>query len=115
MLSTATGSQDMSSRAGLACGSCISWRPGSCIRWRATVAGRIAGISARVGPVALGGAAGMVIGQLASLAGTGLGATGGLDHPAWLLVSAALGAGAAALSAGLAELWADAVPRLHRR
>src|SRR5262245_21243518 len=115
MLSTATGSQDMSSRAGLACGSCISWRPGSCIRWRATVAGRIAGISARVGPVALGVAAGLVLGQLASLAGTGLGATGGLDHPAWLLVSAALGAGAAALSAGLAEPWADAVPRLHRR
>jgi Zn-dependent protease with chaperone function len=83
--------------------------------WRATVAGRIAGISTRVGPVALGVAAGLALGQLASLAGTGLGATGGLDHPAWLIVPAALGAGATALSVGLAELWADAAPRLHRR
>jgi Zn-dependent protease with chaperone function len=83
--------------------------------WRAAAAGRIAGTGQQVGPVALGVAAGLVLGQLASLAGTGSGAAGGLDHPAWLAVSAALGAGATALSAGLAQLWSDAVPRLHRR
>jgi hypothetical protein len=83
--------------------------------WRAAVAGRVAGTSQRVGPVALGVAAGLVLGQLASLAGTGSGAAGGLGHPAWLAVSAALGAGATALSAGLAQLGSDAVPRLRRR
>jgi len=83
--------------------------------WRAAVAGRIAGTSRQVGPVALGVAAGLLLGQLASLAGTGSGAAGGLDHPAWLAVSAALGAAATVLSAGLAQLGADAAPRLHRR
>jgi Zn-dependent protease with chaperone function len=83
--------------------------------WRTAVAGRIAGTSRQAGPVALGVAAGLVLGQLASLAGTGSSAAGGLDHPAWLAVPAALGAGATALSAGLAQLGSDAVPRLHRR
>ena len=83
--------------------------------WRAAVAGRIAGTSKPFGAAALGVAAGLVLGQLASLAGTGSGVAGGLDHPAWLAVSAALGAGATALSAGLAQLGSDAVPRLHRR
>jgi Zn-dependent protease with chaperone function len=83
--------------------------------WRAAVAGRIAGTGRQVGPVALGVAAGLLLGQLASLAGTGAGVAGGLDHPALLGVSAALGAGATVLSAGLAQLGADAVPRLHRR
>ena len=83
--------------------------------WRAAVAGRIAGTRTQVGPVALGVAAGLVLGQLASLAGIGSGAAGGLAHPAWLAVSAALGAGATALSAGLAQLGSDAVPRLRRR
>jgi Zn-dependent protease with chaperone function len=83
--------------------------------WRAVVAGRVAGISRQFGPVALGVAAGLVLGQLASLARTGSGAAGGLDHPALLVVSAALGVGATVLSAGLAELGADAAPRLHRR
>ena len=75
--------------------------------WRAAVAGRLAGTGRHVGPVALGVAAGLLLGQLASLAGTGSGASGGLDHPAWLVVSAALGAGATALSAGLAQLGTD--------
>jgi Zn-dependent protease with chaperone function len=83
--------------------------------WRAAVAGRSSGTGRQVGPVALGVAAGLVLGQLASLAGTGSGPGGGLDHPAWLAVSAALGAGATVLSAGLAQLGTDAVPRLHRR
>jgi Zn-dependent protease with chaperone function len=83
--------------------------------WRAAVAGRIAGISRQVVPVALGVAAGLLLGQLASLAGTGAGAAGGLGHPALLAVSAALGAEATVMSAGLAQLGADAVPRLHRR
>jgi hypothetical protein len=65
--------------------------------------------------VALGVAAGLVLGQLASLAGTGYGVAGEPGHPAWLAVPAALGAGATALSAGLAQLGSDAVPRLHRR
>jgi Zn-dependent protease with chaperone function len=83
--------------------------------WRAAVTGRIAGTGRQVGPVALGVAAGLVLGQLASLAGTGSGTAGGLDHPALLAVSAALGAGATVLSAGLAQLGTDAVPRLRRR
>jgi len=83
--------------------------------WRAAVAGRIAGAGWRVAPVAAGVGAGLVLGQLVSLAGTGSGAIGGLDHPAWLAVSAALGCGATALSAGMAQLWADAVPRMRRR
>ena len=83
--------------------------------WRAAVAGRVAGIRRQAGPVALGVAAGLVLGQLASLAGTGSGTAGGLDHPALLAVSAALGVGATVLSAGLAQLGADAAPRLHRR
>jgi Zn-dependent protease with chaperone function len=83
--------------------------------WRAAVAGRIAGNTGRVASAAAGVAAGLVLGQLASLAGAGSGAPGGLDHPAWLAVSGGLGAGATVLSAGLAQLWCDAVPRLRRR
>jgi hypothetical protein len=83
--------------------------------WRAAGAGRIAAAGRRVAAVALGVAAGLVLGQLASLEGTGTGTVGGLDHPAWLAVSAALGAGATVLSAGLAQLAGDAVARLHRR
>lgn len=82
---------------------------------RAAAAGRIAGAGRRVAPVALGVAAGLVLGQLASLEVTGTGTVGGLDHPVWLAVSAVLGAGATALSAGLAQLAGDAVARLHRR
>lgn len=83
--------------------------------WRTAVAGRIAGISRQAGPVAFGVAAGLLLGQLASLAGTGSGAAGGLDHPALLAVSSILGVGATVLSAGLAQLGTDAAPRLHRR
>ena len=82
--------------------------------WRASAAGRMAGARFRVAPVAAGVAAGLVLGQLVSLAGTGSGAVGGLDHPGWLAVSAVLGCGATALSAGMAQLWADAIPRLRR-
>ena len=83
--------------------------------WRAAVAGRIGGVSRRLAPAAAGVAAGLVLGQLASLAGTGSGAAAGLDHPALLAVSAVLGGGATAASAGLAQLWADAIPRTPRR
>jgi Zn-dependent protease with chaperone function len=83
--------------------------------WRAAAAGRIAEAGRRVAPVALGVAAGLVLGQLASLEGTGTGTVGGLDQPVWLAVSAALGAGATVLCAGLALLGRDAVARLHRR
>lgn len=83
--------------------------------WRAAAAGRIARADRQVAPVALGVAAGLVLGQLASLSGTGTGAVGGLGHPAWLAVSAVLGAGATVLSAGLTQLGKDATARLHRR
>jgi Zn-dependent protease with chaperone function len=83
--------------------------------WRAAVAGRVAGISRQVGPVALGVAAGLLLGQLASLAGTGSGPTSGLAHPALLPVPAILGVAATVLSAGLAQLGTDAVPRLRQR
>ncbi len=78
-------------------------------------AGRIAGAGRPIAPVALGVAAGLVLGQLASLESTGTGTAGGLDHPAWLAVPAVLGAGATALCAGLAQLAGDAVARLRRR
>ena len=82
--------------------------------WRAALAERIAGAHGRVAPVAVGVGIGLVLGQLVSLASTGSGAIAGLDHPTWLAVSAALGCGATALSAGMAQVWADAIPRMRR-
>lgn len=83
--------------------------------WRRAVVGRIAAVDGRVGAVAAGVALGLVTGQITSLAGTGLSATGGLHHPAWLAISAALGYGATVLSAGFGQLWAEALPRTPRR
>jgi Zn-dependent protease with chaperone function len=83
--------------------------------WRAAATGRVAGVGVRVAPVAAGVAAGLALGQFASLENTGSGAIGGLSQPAWLVVSAVLGAGATAMCAGMGQLWADALPRMHRR
>jgi len=82
--------------------------------WRRAIVGRIAGGSARIAPLACGVAVGLVLGQLASLANTGTGVTAGLYQPAWLVLSAVLGAGATALSAGMGRLWADSISLKHR-
>jgi Zn-dependent protease with chaperone function len=77
--------------------------------WRAALVQRVVGGSLRPTPVALGVAAGLVLGQVASFAQTGT-AFGGVDHPWWLAVIALAGLGATALAAGLGELWANAAP-----
>lgn len=77
--------------------------------WRAALVQRVVGGPLRPTPVALGVAAGLVLGQVASFAQTGT-ALGGVDHPWWLVVIALAGLGATALAAGLGELWANAAP-----
>lgn len=81
--------------------------------WRAALVQRVAGGPTRPGPVAIGVAAGFVLGQVASLAQTGTGALGGVTHPPMLAVIALAGLGATVLAAGLGELWADAAPALR--
>ncbi len=80
--------------------------------WRDALFGRVSGERHDPGPVAAGVGLGLVAGQAVSLGQTATGLAGGLAHPAWLLVSAVAGAGVTVLSAGLAQLWADAAPRL---
>jgi Zn-dependent protease with chaperone function len=82
--------------------------------WRAALVQRVVGGSARPGPVALGVAAGLVLGQVASLAQTGTGSLGGVDHPPMLAVIALAGLGATVLVASLGELWADAAAAVRR-
>jgi Zn-dependent protease with chaperone function len=81
--------------------------------WRAALVQRVVGGRARAAPVAFGVAAGLVLGQVASLAQTGTGALGGVDHPPALAVLALAGLGATLLAAGLGELWADAAPAVR--
>ena len=78
--------------------------------WRAVLVGRVTGGPVRPAPVALGVAAGLVLGEVSSLASTGTESLGGVTHPPVLVVDALVGLGATALVAGLAELWADAAP-----
>lgn len=80
--------------------------------WRDVLFGRVSGELHDAGPVAAGVGVGLVAGQAVSLGQTATGLTAGLDHPAWLLVSAVAGAGVTLLSAGLGQLWADAAPHL---
>jgi hypothetical protein len=80
--------------------------------WREALFDRVSGVTRDVGPVAAGVGIGLVAGQAVSLGQTATGLTAGLGHPAWLLVSAAAGAGVTVLAAGLAQLWADVAPRL---
>jgi Zn-dependent protease with chaperone function len=80
--------------------------------WREALFGRVSGEARDIGPVATGVGIGLVAGQAASLSHGATGLTGSLTHPGWLLVSAVAGAGVTVLSAGLAQLWADAAPRL---
>jgi hypothetical protein len=80
--------------------------------WRDALFTRVSGERYDAAPVAIGVGLGLVAGQGVSLGQTATGLTAGLTHPAWLLVSAVAGAGVTVLSAGLAQLWADAAPRL---
>jgi Zn-dependent protease with chaperone function len=80
---------------------------------RAALVHRLTGTTPSPAPVAIGVAAGLVLGQAASLAQTGIG-TASLGPAGWLPAVAVLGAGATALTAGLAELLADAAPRFRR-
>lgn len=80
--------------------------------WRGALFGRVVGDVQDAGPVAAGVGIGLVAGQAVSLGQTATGLTAGLTHPAWLLVSAVAGAGVTLVSAGFAQLWADAAPRL---
>lgn len=67
------------------------------------------GGAGRSWPAAGGVAAGLVAGQLASLAQTD-------GNPSWTIVLVAwAGLGATSLAAGLGELWADAAPAMARR
>lgn len=80
--------------------------------WRDALFARVSAATPDAGPVAAGVGVGLVAGQAVSLGQTATGLTAGLAHPAWLLVSAMAGAGVTIISAGLAQLWADAAPRL---
>lgn len=81
--------------------------------WRAAHVRRLSQLRFTPVPAALGVGAGLVLGQLASLNGSGLGfGFGGLLGWPSLVVLLA-GTGAAMLSAGLGELWADFAPRLR--
>jgi Zn-dependent protease with chaperone function len=82
--------------------------------WRATLVQRVVGGPTRPGPAALGVAAGLVVGQVASLQQTAMGITGGVTHPLWLAVLALAGLGATVVAVGLGELWADAAPAVRR-
>ena len=79
--------------------------------WRQAVVARAAGVPARTGPVVAGVGAGALAGQLTSLAGVGLGTTGGFDPPWSVLLLPGGLAGATALIAGLGALWAGAAGR----
>ena len=80
--------------------------------WRAALVQRMVGRPTRPAAAVLGVAAGLVLGQIASLAQTGTGELGGVTHPLLLLVVATAGIGATVLAAGLGELWADAAPAI---
>jgi hypothetical protein len=82
--------------------------------WRASLVRRVAGGAVRPAPVAFGVGAGLALGQVASLAQTGIDELGGVKHPPMLAVIAVAGLGATVLTAGLGELWADAAPALRR-
>lgn len=62
---------------------------------------------------ATGVAAGLVLGQVASLANTTSGLRGGLDQPAWLVLPALAGLAATAVVYSLAEVWTDLIPSMR--
>jgi Peptidase family M48 len=82
--------------------------------WRTTLVQRVAGGPVRAAPVAVGVAAGLVLGHIASLAHLTEGALGGVRDSRILTVIALAGLGATVLAAGLGELWANAAPALRR-
>ncbi|SQD96837.1 putative HtpX-like protease [Parafrankia sp. Ea1.12] len=81
--------------------------------WRQALVSRAAGRSANPMPVAIGIAAGLVLGQTVSVSQSGSGAPLGFSHPVWFPIAAVLGFGSAILSASLGEIWADVAPSLR--
>jgi Zn-dependent protease with chaperone function len=81
--------------------------------WRATLVQRVSGGRMRPASLALGVAAGVVLGRVASFAQAGPEDVGGITHPLMLAVFGLAGLGITALAAGLGELWADAGPALR--
>lgn len=81
--------------------------------WRASVVGRAAGHGVSPWRAALGVAAGLVLGQLASLGKTGEGLSA-VSHPVWFAVVATAGVGVTVLAFSVGELWAEAIPALPR-
>ncbi len=79
---------------------------------RAVLLKRVAGTAVQPALPALGVAGGLVAGQLASLANTGVGGLSDIAPPLWLAGMALLGFGGTLLAAGFAEVWADAAPAL---
>jgi hypothetical protein len=79
---------------------------------RAVLLGRVAGAAVRPALPALGVAAGLIAGQLASLANTGVGGLSEIAPPLWIAGMALLAFGGTLLAAGFAEVWADAAPAL---
>jgi hypothetical protein len=82
--------------------------------WRRALVAGATSVRGPVTPVALGVALGLLLGQAASLAGAALGVTLTIGHPAWLVLTPALGFGATVVVAGLADLWAQAATRSSR-
>ena len=81
--------------------------------WRAVIVDRAMGIRPTPWIAAAGVAAGLALGQLASLGNTTTGLRGGLGQPLWLMIHVVAGLAATALVYSLAEVSADAVWRLR--
>lgn len=83
--------------------------------WRQAVVRRVIVVPAHLTWVIGAVAVGAIAGQFASFAGVGLGTSGGMDHPAVVLILAGALTGATLLTAGAGEIWAQAPPHLGGR
>jgi Zn-dependent protease with chaperone function len=81
--------------------------------WRAVFVDRAMGVRPSPWIAATGVAAGLVLGQVTSLANSATGLRGGLEQPLWLIIHAVAGLAATALVYSLADVSADAAARLR--
>ncbi len=81
--------------------------------WRAVAVDRAVGAQHSPWIPAFGVAAGLVLGQVASLANTTSGFRGGLTQPAYLIIPAVVGLATTAVVYSLAEVSTDSVARLR--